>query len=39
MKKNSKAILQTLSDFIFPRQCYGCETPLKFYEKKYAQVV
>lgn len=34
MKKNSKAILQTLSDFIFPRQCYGCETPLKFYEKK-----
>jgi ComF family protein len=33
MKKNSKAIFQTLSDFIFPRHCYGCEVPLEFYEK------
>jgi predicted amidophosphoribosyltransferase len=33
MKKNSKAIFQTLSDFIFPLHCYGCEIPLEFYEK------
>ena len=33
MKKNSKAIFQTISDFIFPRHCYGCEVPLEFYEQ------
>lgn len=33
MKKNSKAIFQTLSDYIFPRNCYGCEVRLEFYEK------
>ena len=33
MKKNSKAIFQILSYFIFQRHCYGCEVPLEFYEK------
>ena len=33
MKKKSKAIFQTLSDYISPRNCYGCEVRLDFYEK------
>ena len=32
MKKNSPAVLQAFIDIFFPRQCFGCETPLKFYE-------
>lgn len=33
MKKKAFAVLQTLVDFIFPRNCLGCESFLKFYEK------
>ena len=34
MKKNTFALIQTFKDLIFPRNCFGCESPLNFYEKR-----